>query len=486
MEKEIIKIRKKDCEPKKTIKLSGDILVPDTKPDIINITGINGMCFIKKEEISEGKIRIDGNWNGNVIYLSDIGEIKSLNTNFDFLESIENDKIKSKDEIEYSYKILNTEARILNERKINLEVTVEYTIKDYKIEEIEIISNFEEGNDIQKLERNVVSKKFLNYNFTKTSINEDVNFSETGKNIEILKRDLFVANIEKKISYNKVLAKADANINILYLCDNQVKKFECKIPIMSFIEIENVKEENIIDLNYNTRKFIITNNVSEKNSINCDLEFEISCNVYDKKEFKVVEDLYSLEKDVKFSTQDVNMECICDMPNEFFEFNEKIGIEEIKEVYDYNYCLKKIEKSNGNNYEGVLGLEIYYCKEENNSLIQKNIEFPFIINNMSDDYEFKIDKCEVKSVNEEYVCNFKITCIKNIRYENVSVLKECELVECSSNDNYSMIIYYVKPNDTIWKIAKAFKVSMDSLIELNNLVNPDKIMPGEKLYIMRG
>ena len=49
MEKETIKIRKKAYEIKKIIELSGDMLVPDTKPDIINSVGSNGNCIIKKE-----------------------------------------------------------------------------------------------------------------------------------------------------------------------------------------------------------------------------------------------------------------------------------------------------------------------------------------------------------------------------------------------------------------------------------------------------
>ena len=93
MEKENIKIRKKVCKLTKKIKLDGDILVPDRKPDIISVIGINGICFIRKEEIFDGRIRLDGNFNGNVIYLSDLGETKCLNFNLEFLEEFENSQI---------------------------------------------------------------------------------------------------------------------------------------------------------------------------------------------------------------------------------------------------------------------------------------------------------------------------------------------------------------------------------------------------------
>lgn len=485
MEKETIKIRKKAYEIKKVISLTGDMLVPDTKPDIINAVGLNGECLIKKEEISDEKLRLEGCWNGNVIYLSDLGETKSLINNFDFLESIEDSRINSKDEIEYSSKLLKSDTKILNERKINTSVELEIIIQGFKFEEVEIISNLEDGN-IEKLEKTILTRRFINSNFTKTTISEDVNFPETAKNVEILKSNLSITNIEKKISYNKVLAKAEAEIKILYLCENKIKKFVTKIPVMSFIEMEEVKEENIIDLNYKTRRFMITNNISEKGSIGCDLEFEINCSMYEKKEINLIQDLYSLEKDVNFSKQEVNMECIAENQNEIFEFNEKVNIEGVKEIHDYEYCLKKLEMSSNRNCEGSLNIVVYYCKEENNNLMMKTIEVPFILKNVSDTSKFNVSFCEVKTSNNEVMCNFKIESTENIKYEKVEILNECELVDCKAENNYSMIIYFVKPNDTIWNIAKNFKVSMEQIINLNNISEPEKIKAGEKLYIMKG
>ena len=48
-----------------------------------------------------------------------------------------------------------------------------------------------------------------------------------------------------------------------------------------------------------------------------------------------------------------------------------------------------------------------------------------------------------------------------------------------------MVIYFVKPNDSVWDIAKKFKVSSESIINLNNLEDGN-IFSGEKLYIMKG
>ena len=47
----------------------------------------------------------------------------------------------------------------------------------------------------------------------------------------------------------------------------------------------------------------------------------------------------------------------------------------------------------------------------------------------------------------------------------------------------SILIYIVQPGDTLWKIAKRYSSSVDTLQNLNNIKNPDLLMPGQKLII---
>ena len=44
-------------------------------------------------------------------------------------------------------------------------------------------------------------------------------------------------------------------------------------------------------------------------------------------------------------------------------------------------------------------------------------------------------------------------------------------------------VYVVKPGDSVYKIAKRFGTTMQAIILANNLRNPDRIYPGETLYI---
>ncbi len=45
------------------------------------------------------------------------------------------------------------------------------------------------------------------------------------------------------------------------------------------------------------------------------------------------------------------------------------------------------------------------------------------------------------------------------------------------------LIYTIEQGDTLYSIARQFDVSVEALIELNNIANPDVIRAGDELFI---
>ena len=46
-----------------------------------------------------------------------------------------------------------------------------------------------------------------------------------------------------------------------------------------------------------------------------------------------------------------------------------------------------------------------------------------------------------------------------------------------------MIIYFVKPGDTLGKIAKRFRSTVDDIARVNGIEDVNKILVGQQLYI---
>ena len=70
-------------------------------------------------------------------------------------------------------------------------------------------------------------------------------------------------------------------------------------------------------------------------------------------------------------------------------------------------------------------------------------------------------------------------------YRNVEIPAINNITEEIEDDleDYSVIIYVVKDGDTLWKIAKKHGSTVDDIVRVNGIENPDKINIGEKIYI---
>ena len=73
LEKSTLSVNQIIAEKKENIAISGDCIVPDIKPDILEILGTNGIVNVYKREVMDGKVRIDGCVNIYIMYLGDDG-----------------------------------------------------------------------------------------------------------------------------------------------------------------------------------------------------------------------------------------------------------------------------------------------------------------------------------------------------------------------------------------------------------------------------
>ena len=88
--KENICINKLIAEKKELVFVNSDMIVPDSKPDILNTISTSGNVCISKKEVLDERIKIDGNIDTYIMYLPDSKEdnLRALNCRLDFSESI--------------------------------------------------------------------------------------------------------------------------------------------------------------------------------------------------------------------------------------------------------------------------------------------------------------------------------------------------------------------------------------------------------------
>ena len=312
---------------------------------------------------------------------------------------------------------------------------------------------------------------------------------------EIMKVDFRIIDEETKISYNKVLSKADAAIEIMYLTeDNRINTVATKIPIMGFVDIQNVNEDSECEVQNNLSNLIIKPNNTEEHSIYIEAEIEVACCAYASQDINIIEDLYSITEEVGFNKTKINVITERNRINDMYTMKENIRIPELTgRILDVqiNPTINSFQLRNGKIiYDGNLNLEILF--EQNTGISMRVVDFPFNFDVISEKVG---DKSQIETMvkirqNDFVVRDGVIEMTIGVQFDiseqknkELSIIKDVTIEEMKNCDSYSMVIYFVKPGDSLWKIAKMFKSTVDDIAKINDIEDRNKINVGEQLYI---
>ena len=480
--------------------VEGDNIIPDIKPDILNVVSTNGTVCIYKKEISENKVRLDGCVNTYILYQADDenNSIRSLNINLDFTQIIDVENAMPDMNLETDVKLKNIECKIINGRKINTKAFLEANIKVTSNENIDIINDVN-LKGIQMLNKSLNVNSLIGRGMTKTYAKDTLVIDNIDNLSEIMKADLHISNKDVKISYNKVLAKSDLNVKILYLTDdNRINSVESTIPVMGFIDIENVSEENIVDTNYEIKNVIVKPNNVEEHSIYLEVEIEVSCEVYKNQEINLIQDLYSPKANILFTQKQIRIIEKRENLRNTCNIRENQTIPEIggNKIYDVSTNVEIIKQTILNDrilYEGELKLN--YIFDNGGGIGTKNTTIPFSLNidsaginqNSNVNTNIEIGMQDFIITNDNSV-DVKVDIVFNVTVINsaeINIIDDVKEEENRSMNTCSLVIYYVKDGDTLWKIAKKFGSTVEEIARINGIENPDKLNIAQQLFIPR-
>jgi len=485
-------------QKKEIIGVEGDVIVNDVKPDVLNIISSNGTVCVYKKEVMDGKIRLDGTINTYVIYLADDenGSVRSLNTNLDFTQFIDIENCKSDMTLDEDVSIKNFEWKILNGRKISLKAFIEINARVYSNNNFELITNLNSDDDIQVLNSNETIISLVGEGRNKTYAKDTINLDEIDDLAEIMKVDIRIINEDIKTSYNKVLSKAEADISITYLTeDNRINSVRTLIPVMGFVDMPNVNENCMCTVKNRIKNLVVKPNNIDEHSIYVEVEIELTCLAYERRDIEIIEDLYSIALDMNFKKQEINAMTDKKQTRDICNIREQLGIPEIQ---NEKICATSIKpvitkqtvKRDKVIYEGEIIVELLYG---DNSITSKNI-------NLALNFETNIDginenskiETAIQVKNEDFIkkengnttINIELEfIIDSVNTKRINVINEISTEENKQRDIYSMVIYFVKPGDTLWKIAKNFRSRIEDIARVNNIENENLIHPGQQLYI---
>lgn len=501
-QKESLNMNKLIATKKEFILIEGDMIVPDSKPDILSTICTSGTVCIYKKEVSADKVKIDGNINAYIMYLTEDTQdrVRGINTNLDFSESITVPNVEDGMECELEATLNRIECKVINGRKIGMKATLEVQMKIYSNEMVEMVNDIINNNEIQMLKQDMKVNSLVGMGSTRIDAKETIAIDAIDNLAEILKLSMDIGNKDIKMSYNKILTKAEANIKIIYLTeDNRMNSVHAKIPVVGFIDVADVNENNICDVLYETRNVILKPNPVEEHSIYVEIQLGVSATVYEEKQIQVIQDFYSPCENLICNRKQITTIMGKQNKKEVKQIREKVRLEGIENqtMVDVDIIPNITKETNLDSkviYEGELQLKFMFIDATMQTNIKEaTIPFEHVIEGL-DGGENRNTNTRYEILNQDFIIQNGGEITTNIdmladiaSYQDarLSVADEIQSDGEREEQDYSIILYIVKEGDSLWKIAKEFGSTIDDIKRTNGIEDENLIMPGQKLFIPR-
>lgn len=492
--------------------VEGDILVPDTKPDITRVLSVNAKVELNKQEVEDDKIAVEGVTYFKILYVSENENqpLYSIDSSAKFKQDIEIEGIDTEMRGEVGVNVEHVDFTVNNERKVGIKAIINLTARVIEEKTVEITKDLEGLEDIQVLKETFQYTDVVGVSKSETLIKDGFELGEDEYEVrEILKWDATVLERETKITDGKIIVGGIVNLELLYVddeYDNQLKMIKRGIPFTHFVDIANVTNDMQykLKLSMNELYHDIKENIrGEKKIIEIEGVVEVEVKVIETQSREILVDAYSLSKgfeiikeqielkeNVGISRTNVLVKETLDKPSDNPPVSEIFSVAVKPILMDYNVTTDQVT------IDGILEATVMYkAMEESQSLHSFVQEVPFrhyvelggSYEGMVAEIDLFMEEVDYGIINGEQVeINANVGTICEISYikpiDVISAVEEIE-EEIDFKIKPSLTIYYMQSGDTLWNVAKKYHTTVQSIIETNGIEDAKDIGIGDHIII---
>ncbi|MDO4535288.1 MAG: DUF3794 domain-containing protein [Clostridium perfringens] len=506
--KENIQLEKLVGEESVSIPVKEEYLIPDTHPDVYKILSLDVDASITNREVQTDKVMVETLLKFNVIYLAkEDGEFvitnhvyeKKMSNPIDVQGAEHKMVCYAKCELEH------INSNIINERKISVESYFTIKCKVYEKDNVEFIKDINSNGDVQVQKKpDRIEKIVANKNFnidSKTKIKTGIDKPQIDK---IISYNYLIHKKDIKILEDKVQSSCYMKINVIYKSNDSKELYilEDDIPITKEEEIIGVGLGMVADYDMELNSInidVLEDETGEKKVVDFDVLINVDAKFIKIEDIEILDDIYSPTSTITVNKDAFNIYMTRAEGSTEIIVKDNITLENDDNIAQIINSIGKVISVNSkidNNkviVDGVLKVDsIYACSDENKYLNTITGDLPFEaaidIQNITEGMECNI---YVNLENIQSTIEANTIAVKAVIYIGAKVkekvikeyIKDIEQKDEIKEKTASIIIYVVQKNDSIWKLAKKYNTTMEDIIKLNNIENPDVIYEGEKLII---
>lgn len=510
--KETMDMNWKDTAGKQSsqILLEGDMIVPDSKPDLQEILRCEGKVNLREKRITDDRISFSGDMMVSVLYRAKNGErpLYAMKASLPLEDFLHIDGLEKDMDVTLGAELEHLDCQIINDRKIGVKAVIQMQAEAEKQKHAEIFSGVAgEGIEclkgILRMERDTATLK------DRFTVKEDLNLSPSKPEIgEVLWEGMELTEQDMRAMDGKVMVRGNLKISMLYLdSEGNMGSINEKIPFNGYLEGEGIEPKTELNGRLTIEEGRLTpmaDEDGEARQVAVDVTIGAQMNGKETVEQEILQDAYAPKGTVMLEKETITYPVTVGSGKNQFMVKERIQLENgempmlrAEEVWGEVRLSEARTVADNVEVEGVLTADILYdCEADEAPLCMLRRGIPFgqmmelrgVEEGDEADVSLRLEDIDFQMLSErEGELRATVTMEAVVtRQETAETVTDITVEE--ETDRQPMagaVIYMVQKGDTLWKIAKRYRTTVNDILAVNDIENPDLIYPGQKLLMIK-
>lgn len=514
------------------ITLDDDYNVPDYRPDIVKVLKEKGELHFDEAKAAAGAAWLKGRLVFRVLYRSDQenGKISCLKGEIPFQEKLNMDGVQEYDVIQASGEIEDLTIGVIHSRKISVRAVILLKTEEPQEKEDELCVGIEADDGCEKRYRNTNILQLLCMKRDQCRQKSEITLPSSKPNVqEILWKSLEIRNLDTKMGQDGVKLSGEVLISVLYQEEEEtdrVQWYEMVIPLDCGVECDAGTEADII-YKVKARPASMELEVKpdydgEERVLVLELVMNLDIRVWKEQEISMLEDVYSLKKEIIPVCTGVTLHHISVKNDSQCRLTEQMELAESQEkILQICSCegtvhLESTELTEqGVRAEGILVTELLYITTDDQMPIgsareiypfEQLIEIPQQTarternkpeelealerkNKLQTELDCRISQLSAVMLDQDHVeikavIGLDLLAFEQEQIDNITDMREEPLDMEQLQKRPGLVGYIAKDGDSLWSIAKENHTTVEDILRDNHRTDED-LRRGEKILIVK-
>ena len=514
------------------ITLDDDYNVPDYRPDIVKVLKEKGELHFDEVKAAAGAAWLKGRLVFRVLYRSDQenGKISCLKGEIPFQEKLNMDGVQEYDVIQASGEIEDLTIGVIHSRKISVRAVILLKTEEPREKEDELCVGIEADDGCEKRYRNTNILQLLCMKRDQCRQKSEITLPSSKPNVhEILWKSLEIRNLDTKMGQDGVKLSGEVLISVLYQEEEEtdrVQWYETVIPLDCGVECDAGTEADII-YKVKARPASMELEVKpdydgEERVLVLELVMNLDIRVWKEQEISMLEDVYSLKKEIIPVCTGVTLHHISVKNESQCRLTEQMELAESQEkILQICSCegtvhLESTELTEqGVRAEGILVTELLYITTDDQMPIgsareiypfEQLIEIPQQTarternkleelealerkNKLQTELDCRISQLSAVMLDQDHVeikavIGLDLLAFEQEQIDNITDTREQPLDMEQLQKRPGLVGYIAKDGDSLWSIAKENHTTVEDILRDNHRTD-ENLRRGEKILIVK-